>query len=287
MKLLKAIIAKKSLSLYILFSIHFLLFNGCLLEYYNNKYSQFGLYRTILSFIISNITVFGISWIIIKVHSSLFVFLQYDKSEKVNDGRLFELKKDVECQYKNYGYNLPENINVYLIHDSSYNARAIGEKNIVVNDQCLEFDDEIIRAIFAHEFAHILNMDSSICLLLYGYNSIVTLSLTISRVISKIMLLFEEYPLISLVGGIAYWLCNLYIKFWNKVCFWVEDIIRKQSEYNADRLACVVGNLNGMVKLLTFLRDNFPQTDVDTMTHPSLSSRLELIENVCSKLDKR
>ena len=110
--------------------------------------------------------------------------------------RLTPLFNEIYEKAKLKDPNLSQNIKLYMVDQPYPNAFALGRNTVCVTNGLLHLDDDEIKGIFAHEFAHLSNKDTDIALFIYVGNLLASLMFLILRVvlfiISFLMISFSE-----------------------------------------------------------------------------------------------
>lgn len=110
--------------------------------------------------------------------------------------RLTPLFNEIYEKAKLKDPNLSQNIKLYIVDQPYPNAFALGRNTVCVTNGLLHLDDDEIKGIFAHEFAHLSNKDTDISLFIYVGNLLASLMFLILRVIlfiiSFLMISFSE-----------------------------------------------------------------------------------------------
>ncbi len=169
--------------------------------------------------------------------------------------------------------SMVKSIRLKIIHDDAPNAFAIGKKTICVTDSLLNFSDDEIMAVFAHEIGHLAYHHSTIQLLIGGGNLFIAGFLLIIKVVCWVITgifaligistrKFSGAILLTLMGSISTFLIWLWTKFCMLFLMWS----MRKNEFVADEyafhlgygniLACVLDNQmcsvpkNGLLKAL-------------------------------------
>ena len=110
--------------------------------------------------------------------------------------RLTPLFNEIYEKAKLKDPNLSQNIKLYMVDQPYPNAFALGRNTVCVTNGLLHLNDDEIKGIFAHEFAHLSNKDTDISLFIYVGNLLASLMFLILRVIlfiiSFLMISFSE-----------------------------------------------------------------------------------------------
>ncbi|MGV2623077.1 UNVERIFIED_CONTAM: zinc metalloprotease HtpX [Halobacillus marinus] len=175
-------------------------------------------------------------------------------ARKEHKERLLPLFEDVYQKAKEKDPSLPDDVKLYISKDKSPNAFATGRKTICLNKGILDFRDEQIQAILAHEFGHLSKKDTDFILLVAIGNLIVTIVFLLyrafilvfgvllgmaSRSLATVMITF----FIDIVLAAAMWV-------WTKIGIMLVMQSSRKNEYEADAFAHSLGYGTGLIDSL-------------------------------------
>ncbi len=201
---------------------------------------------------------------------------------------ILPLFEEVFEQAKNINKYLNK-IEICIIDNMTVNAMAIGRKTIAVTKGAIKtFSEEQLKAILAHEIAHINYENTTASLYAVIGNGIFTLIIFMY----KLMLLFWEYLLKLLCGKRN--ILSLIIRFLKFLLeatifflsFGFQIITMKDSrknEFKADKFAYDLGYDNDMIEALYLLEkislgDNSTIIQKMIASHPRITKRIEFLE---------
>lgn len=111
-------------------------------------------------------------------------------SDSVIFNRLTSLFNEVYEKANLKDSNLSQSIKLYMVEQQYPNAFALGRNTICVTSGLMCLNDDEIKGIFAHEFAHLSNKDTDITLFIYVGNLIASIMFLILRVVLFILSFF-------------------------------------------------------------------------------------------------
>jgi Zn-dependent protease with chaperone function len=183
-------------------------------------------------------------------------------------------------------------IELYIIDDMAVNAMALGKSTIAVTKGAIKaFDEEQLKAILAHEVAHILSGDTvASMLLLFGsgfFYLLVLLFRLIILVMDKLTASTEENTVDRSVGN---FMCS-FVRILSKVLIFVFSFIMqivtaiesRKKEYRADMWTYKMGHGEGLISALYLLEKISLTKNGDfvqklTASHPRTTARIGMLE---------
>lgn len=204
----------------------------------------------------------------------------FTEKERLNP--LFkEVYKKVKKRYKYIG----DDVKLYLIDTISISSMAIGRNTIIISRGILEtMNDEEIKGILSHEFAHIVNDDTQISILISLCSGIY---LWLLLVLNGAMKLLENSSdesnsfgnMVIISRKIIGFSIQVYLLIWNL-------ILGKASfkkEYKADLFSMSLNYGNGLLSVLYKLyhmqiSDKKYLFDRVQSSHPRIAYRIERLE---------
>ncbi|HEY8362450.1 MAG TPA: M48 family metalloprotease [Tissierellaceae bacterium] len=79
--------------------------------------------------------------------------------------RLEPLFQEVLTKAREINPSIPEDVKLFMSEDKEPNAFATGRKTVCLTKGLLNYSDEQIKAVFAHELGHLGNKDTDFILL--------------------------------------------------------------------------------------------------------------------------
>ena len=101
--------------------------------------------------------------------------------------RLQPLFQEVHEKAKRLNPSLPDDVKLFMNHEEQPNAFATGRKTICLTKGFLNYSDEEIKAVLAHEFGHLSHKDTDFILLIAVGNFIVSGIFLLMRIMVSIM----------------------------------------------------------------------------------------------------
>ncbi|MCA1060817.1 zinc metalloprotease HtpX [Rossellomorea aquimaris] len=180
-------------------------------------------------------------------------------SRKEHKERLTPLFNEVSSRAKAIDPSIPEGVKLFISNDSTPNAFATGRKTICLTKGILEYNDEEIKAILAHEFGHLSAKDTDFILIVAVGNMIVTALFVIYRlfisfvgiVLSMINNSLSTLLMTFLIDVVLVGVMWLWTKFGIVL---VMHSVRK-NEYEADAFAHKCGFGNSLIHALDRLNE--------------------------------
>ena len=100
--------------------------------------------------------------------------------------RLQPLFQEIYRKAKLLNPELPDDVKFYMCDDDEPNAFATGRRTVCVTRGLLQYSDNQIRAILAHEFGHLAHKDTDAILIITVGNMVVSAFFVIYRVLCQI-----------------------------------------------------------------------------------------------------
>lgn len=192
----------------------------------------------------------------------------------------YSVYSDVCKQYP----TISRNIKIYIIDTIEINACVVGRNTLAVTRGALKsMTDEEIKGMIAHEFAHLINHDGVITILLqFCTNFFLWFFILISSAFLLIKNIFE-HKFLNEFFNFLHWLFMLSV---NLVVLLFSVIIggsSRKKEYNADYIACELGysqELKGALYKLYNMELTSEKGLIKHLqrTHPFTAYRIERIE---------
>lgn len=156
------------------------------------------------------------------------------------------------------------------------NAFALGRRTVIITSGALEFDDEALSGVFAHEFGHLANRDTGFLVLSMLGNLFLFPIFCILSVIAGFISGFLGYPH-KLAGRALFWLLTLPQRAWTGLGALLILAAGRKAEFYADNYASSLGYKDG---LLSFLKEISKQESdpgilgMLNSTHPATDTRI-------------
>lgn len=152
---------------------------------------------------------------------------------------------------------ISKNIKLYINEEESYNAFATGRNTITINRGLLQCSDDQIKAVLAHEFAHLAHKDTDLLLLITVGNFIVNAVFLFIRAVAFVVGIAVSIANESIGGVITTFLIDivlgLMMRLWTKVGVLLVLHSNRNQEFIADKFAYELGFGND----LAFVIDNY------------------------------
>lgn len=200
--------------------------------------------------------------------------------------RLEPLFAEAFIKAKQFEPSITDDIQLFISGDKEPNAFATGRKTICLTKGLLDFTDEQIKAVFAHELAHLAHKDTDLILMITVGNFIVTgffilykiffytIGLTVAlinrSIFPIIMNIFMDLILVGLI-----WI-------WTKIGILLVMHSSRQNEYLADEFAYKCGYGNSLVTALDALDVGNAKGLWATLasTHPNIDDRVARLQEL-------
>ena len=181
---------------------------------------------------------------------------------------------------------LNNHVKLYVALDNTLNACALGKKTLVINEGLLALDDEHIKGILAHEFAHLANGDTLFSLALVGGNFMFTAVVTMFKLLILLinfvicLIARREETLIGIVLMIA---VNFLISLWTIIGNFLINLTSRSEEYGADHYAGELGyakELRDALDIMDQMDGRFHMTFIQAInsSHPRTDKRIIRLE---------
>jgi len=180
-------------------------------------------------------------------------------------------------------------VEICVVDSMTINTYAIGKRTIAVTKGAVEtFNEDEIKALMAHELAHIINGDTIVTLLSTIGNGVFTVFVLIIESAITASEIIDEGPSADLMKSMTKVIKVIFsvIVF---IIMFVGNIIlsvnSRASEYRADKFSYELGYGQDMVSALYLLEkvslsDNSTITDRMTASHPIIAKRIGKIETL-------
>lgn len=207
-------------------------------------------------------------------------------SNPVMSNRLMSLFNEVYEKAKLKDPNLSEKIKLYMVDQPYPNAFALGRNTVCITSGLLYLNDNEIKGIFAHEFAHLLNKDTDTILLIYVGNLTALIMFMLLRGILFIVgEAFSENALNTTKFNITY---TTIIGLYAKLGITLVNYSSENREFEADKFAYDLGYGKELRDALTELqREKIkPSGFVANLmsTHPETYLRIEKLNKYLSEV---
>ena len=208
--------------------------------------------------------------------------------------RLEPLFREVYYKAKKDNPEISKDIRLFINDEECPNAFATGRKTVCVTRGLLQYSDEEIKAVLAHEFGHLAHQDTDRILVVSIGNTAITaicILFQIGAIIFDVMLRIfavftnsEEGYFCALLGMISRFftivLIGAFMKLWTKLGVLLCMKTSRSNEYQADEFAYDLGYGAGLCRFLGGLRSGKPKGLFASLasSHPDNSDRIARIE---------
>lgn len=184
--------------------------------------------------------------------------------------------------------NLME-IEVCVIDNMTVNAIALGRNTVAVTKGAMQtFTEEELKAVIAHELAHLVHGDT----MAYIYAIIGNGIFSIFILLARLCLLFFEYLQSNLSGKHSIFSAFMFLfKLYFEFCIWfmsfgfqvILSVNSRKTEFRADKFSYLLGYDSDMIEALYLLEkislgDNSSIIQKMTASHPRITLRIKKLE---------
>lgn len=169
--------------------------------------------------------------------------------------RLQPIFDEVYAKAKALNPELPDKVKFFMSDDESPNAFATGRKTVCVTRGLLNYSDEHIKGVLAHEFGHLAHKDTDIILVVSVGNLIITTLFVIVRVIYNISMGIAAFisaladdswggifaAMFIFFGKITDVLLVIMMRLWTQIGVWLCMASSRKNEFLADEYASNCG----------------------------------------------
>lgn len=204
--------------------------------------------------------------------------------------RLLPLFNEVHRKAKTLNPNLPDDIQLFIADDAAPNAFATGRKTVCLTKGFLQFSDEEIKGVFAHELGHLSNKDTDLILTITVGNFIITGIFLFIRIIANVVGFMAVISSRSFMGNISAILSTVVANvvlvglmwFWTKLGILLVMHSSRNNEFQADEFAHRCGYGASLVGALSNLG---PQNATGlwanlASSHPHMDDRMERLQQI-------
>ena len=186
----------------------------------------------------------------------------------------------------------PADFNLYVNSENVYNAFAFGENNICMDEKTLTLNNDMIKAILAHELGHLHYKDTVHSNYGYLISTTGVLALKGFYFTARLFFLVAVIPIplfnwVMVMMGYVFAFSGKILEFVLVVPLWLVNMFSsRQNEYRADRFAVELGAGKGLEEffgLLTKLYGNIGFFEQFRSSHPKTSKRLKSIRKLMEK----
>ncbi|MCL7749200.1 zinc metalloprotease HtpX [Halalkalibacter alkaliphilus] len=168
--------------------------------------------------------------------------------------RLTPLFDEVYRKAREIDPSIPDGVKLFISNDAAPNAFATGRKTICLTKGLLQYDDDEIKAVLAHEFGHLSAKDTDFILIVTVGNMIVTALFVLFRLFFSFVGIVVSIANNSLGTLIMTFLMDVVLVammwLWTKFgTLLVMHSVRK-NEYEADAFAHKCGYNQPLVRVL-------------------------------------
>lgn len=186
-------------------------------------------------------------------------------------------------------YNNLTKIEVCVIDNMTVNAMALGRNTVAVTKGAMQtFTEDELKAVIAHELAHLVHGDT----MAYIYAIIGNGIFSIFVLLARLCLLFFEYLQSNLTGKHSIFSAfMLLFKLYFEFCIWfmsfgfqvILSVNSRKTEFRADKFSYLLGYDSDMIEALYLLEkislgDNSSIIQKMTASHPRITLRIKKLE---------
>lgn len=208
--------------------------------------------------------------------------------------RLEPLFREVYYKAKKDNPEISSDIRLFINEEECPNAFATGRKTVCVTRGLLDYSDEEIKAVLAHEFGHLAHQDTDRILVVAIGNTAITAICLLFQFAALIMQFFmkiyaiftsdEDGLFCALLGMLSSMLTivliGAFMKIWTKLGVLLCMKTSRSNEYQADEFAFDLGYGNGLCTFLSGLHSGKPKGLFASLasSHPDNSDRVARIQ---------
>ncbi len=194
-------------------------------------------------------------------------------------------------------YSYLDEIELCMIDNMTVNAMAIGKRTIAVTKGAMEtFSEEELKAVLAHEVAHILHGDTLASLYAIVGNGIFTVYILINRFFLFLLDLIDSSAsrrrsIFSLILTFTRFIFETMIYLFSFLMQIAMSANSRTSEYRADKFAYDIGYDSDMIEALYLLEkislgDNSTIIQKMIASHPRITLRINRLEWIDEQREK-
>lgn len=186
-------------------------------------------------------------------------------------------------------YNNLIEIEVCVIDNTTVNAIALGRNTVAVTKGAMQtFTEDELKAVIAHEIAHLVHGDT----MAYIYAIVVNGIFSIFVLLARLCLLLFEWLQSTLTGKHSIFSAfMLLFKLYFEFCIWfmsfgfqvILSVNSRKTEFRADKFSYLLGYDSDMIEALYLLEkislgDNSSIIQKMTASHPRITLRIKKLE---------
>lgn len=212
------------------------------------------------------------------------------RKEHIN--RLEPLFQEALARAKKINPSIPDDVQLFMSNDKTPNAFATGRKTICLTKGFLDYTDEQIKAIFAHELGHLAHKDTDLILIIAVGNFIVTAIFIIYRIIvyiTGIIIAFANNSLSSVVVSLLIDVVLVAMMWiWTKIGIMLVMHSSRQNEFQADEFAFNCGYGDSLAETLDSLEEGNEKGLWANLasSHPDIDDRIARLQELGSSYMK-
>jgi len=200
--------------------------------------------------------------------------------------RLIPLFNDVYEKVKEQSH-IGDKVRLYIVDQMLINALAVGKNTIVVSRGLMStMNDEQIKGVLAHEFAHIVRGDTQVSMfILVAINSYVWIILLLIKLLSFIENLTGANSFVGSLAGFIRTIIDMVVKCLLSIITLLVSSSSRKMEYGADMFAKELGYGESLLSALYKLYDmeiSDKKNLIERMksSHPKFAYRIEKLEEI-------
>lgn len=245
--------------------------------------------------ILSGVLLYGASVTVALSPIGEFIIRNQNNCREIMDvatvNRLKPIFDEVYYKAKKKNPKISGDVRLFMNDDEAPNAFATGRKTVCITRGLLDYDDETIKSILAHEFGHLSHKDTDRILVVAIGNVVITGITTLFQIgviffhcMMSIVALFmdaEDGFWVSIFSAFASFLSLIFVrgvmKVWTALGVALCMKTSRSNEYEADEFAFSLGYGASLCAFLSNLSDARPQGLFASLasSHPEPTDRVE------------
>lgn len=245
--------------------------------------------------LLSGVLLYGASVTVALSPIGEFIIRNQNNCREIMDvatvNRLKPIFDEVYYKAKKKNPKISGDVRLFMNDDEAPNAFATGRKTVCITRGLLDYDDETIKSILAHEFGHLSHKDTDRILVVAIGNVVITGITTLFQIgviffhcIMSIVALFmdaEDGFWVSVFSAFASFLSLIFVrgimKVWTALGVALCMKTSRSNEYEADEFAFSLGYGESLCAFLSNLSDARPQGLFASLasSHPEPTDRVE------------
>jgi heat shock protein HtpX len=206
--------------------------------------------------------------------------------------RLEPLFQEVLNEAREINPSIPQDVKLFMNDNEAPNAFATGRKTVCLTRGLLDYTDQEIKAVFAHELGHLGNKDTDLILLVAIGNFVVTTFFILFRFFfnffGRIIAVANDSIGTLIVTIFVDVLLVFFMWLWTKLGTLLVMHSRRQNEFLADEFAFKLGYGTDLCSVLsTFGSVNSKGLWANLVaSHPDSNTRIARLESLASNYEE-